>query len=469
MTWGSDERARHRPDNTAKNADSDLPEDSDPGEEFEPAIPRPVPRSIRRGRYAMSRMATAWTLLMIGAACCLTHPLPFVVQLSWYLLPLGYLDWVGWVLLGFGGLVLARNLLTLGRMTYVRDGVPIAGHVTNVLIHYQGTAEAPQGRFAADVDYVHPETGERITQRVLSPDVYHRHHIESLSPGVSIGDRVVLVALPGRISQSLSLYGWTGLSPDCDLIEKNGVPLKPTSPLKAILVVLGVMAMFWMLLGFLYVIGRYTPVDDQDPTQYLIGVGIVAVLGMIPAVIAGLRGAPIRQALGSAFFGGILGAVAGFVVIVFLNGALDDSPPQLQPIEVVQLWHETINFVVRTYQIEYRDYPNGAPRKAHVSVERLSEFAVGSLGVIDVARGRLGLRWVRDFHPIQWIPANPGDPPSPDQIVFQIANEPARTIVPRIELPDGIHPPPEILFPSLKDSMERLLKSELNATILKQN
>jgi len=441
----------------------------DPGEEFHPPVPRPIPRFIRRGRYAMSRMAMAWTLLIIGAACCLTHPLPFVVQLSWYLLPLGYLDWIGWGLLGLGVVILIRNLVSLGRMKYIRDGIPIAGRVTNVSIQFQGMAEAQSARFVADVEFVHPETGQLTRQQIATPDAYTRFQFASLSPGVSPGSVVTLVALPGKVAGSLALYGWTGLSPGCDLLMKHGRPLRPVSPLTAIAVVLGIMALCWGLLGFLYVLGRYTPTDEadqRDPTLYLLWIGACGVIGILLALRLSLKERQVVRTIAVAFLGTVFGASFGIMSLFFTNGYFDDSPPRFEPVEVVQLWHETIEFMIRTYQIEYRGYPNGVPHKTHVSFETLGRFDVNSLGVINVGSGRLGLPWVRGFHPIRWLPANPADPPGPDTVVFQIPGEPVRSILPRIELTDGIHSPPEVLVPALKERVERYLKGELNATIL---
>jgi hypothetical protein len=107
---------------------------------------------------------------------------------------------------------------------------------------------------------------------------------------------------------------------------------------------------------------------------------------------------------------GLLGVFGGFMVgfptVGFLNVWLDKSPPQFEPIRVVQLWHTTWNFIVRNYELEYTPYIGGEAKKKTVSVETIDQFANDSLGVIDIGQGALGMRWIRGFHPIinTWEP-----------------------------------------------------------------
>jgi hypothetical protein len=122
----------------------------------------------------------------------------------------------------------------------------------------------------------------------------------------------------------------------------------------------------------------------------------------------------------------------------------------------VQLWQTTHEFVLRTYQLEYHHYPVGEREKKMVTVETLSSFEPDSLGVIDVGSGRLGMRWLRDFHPVEWLRVNADNQEDfRDEIRFQMPNEAQPTrIVPRIVV--GAYapvPPPDAMLPELRARM----------------
>ena len=57
--------------------------------------PRELPESFNQGRLALQRRRLFWSCLAAGTACFTLAPLPFVKTLSLYILPLGYLMWIG--------------------------------------------------------------------------------------------------------------------------------------------------------------------------------------------------------------------------------------------------------------------------------------------------------------------------------------------------------------------------------------
>lgn len=449
------------------------PEGFDHGPEFAGEPPRSLPPDVRRSRYVRARKSTVWILLMIGSACWATDQLPFVKMLSWYLLPLGYLHWIGAGFLGLAAIYWIRNLSSPGYLNSVRYGEPVIGRIRQVYVDRTGTAEVPQGRFMAEVEFRHPLKGEIQTTVVSAPDVFAMKDQPKMDAGVTAGEYVTLVYLPDRLEKTLQIYGWLGLNPDCDFIRKNGQPLKPISPITGLMVVLGITAIGWLLLGFFYVIGRYTPIDENEWRPFAVG----AALLVIPMLVFSLRVANREQVATNSMFRRYMVAVfmalvftcmTSFVAVGFLNGFFDRSPTHLEPVKIVQLWHETTEFVIRTYQLEFHPYPNGPTTKKMVTVETQALFQPDSLGVIDVGSGWLGMRWIRDFYPIVWQSVPADGAPAIGEISFRRPNElELIRIVPQIVAGDsGIHTPPEVMLPELRQRMAGYLTTSLQATII---
>src|SRR5688500_18310060 len=66
------------------------------GEEFDPPAPRPIPAILKRGSYRRRADRRSLTLLVFGALCSIYSSTRIVQELSYYLLPLGYLEWIGY-------------------------------------------------------------------------------------------------------------------------------------------------------------------------------------------------------------------------------------------------------------------------------------------------------------------------------------------------------------------------------------
>jgi len=410
---------------------------------------------------------------MIGAACWASHPLPMVHALSFYLLPLGYLNWVGMTLLALAAVFWVRNLVSPGLLKYVRSGEPITGRVCQVGVRAEGTAESPLGRFIAEVEFLHPDSGELQVLCVAAPDTFALGETSRMDAGVAAGDYVTLVYLPGRLEKTLQMYGWMGLSPEMDLIQKDGRPLQPMSAIASLLIVVAVTVAAWMLIGYLYIIGRYTALDSNCWYPYTVGIALCTIPLFI-LMILNVKANPAKPggrvtgyglALLVSVFGGFM---IGFPAVGFLNGYFDSSPTNLEPVKVVQLWQETTNGVLRTYQLEYHPYPAGPKEKQTVAVDTLARFKSDSLGAIDVGRGWLGMRWLRDFHPITWDTVDESDPRHyPGEILFQLPGDGRTTrIAPWVAMNENHSElPPEVLVPELRTRMVTYLTRDVNARI----
>lgn len=435
------------------------PDDFDHGEAFASDPPRAIPPSARKSRFVAGRRTVVWTLLTLAAACWVTAPLPFVRTLSWYLLPLGYLDWCGLGLAVLAGFIWLRNATTVGRLEYYKHGEALVGRVLAWGINAEGTNDAPQGRFVANVEFRHPETNQLETRLVADDDVFPLGEAAKRSCGVERGDYLTLVYLPRDFDKTLRIHGWQGIDPDRELMSKNGKQLKPMSPVAALLIVLAITAAFWCLLSFIYVIGRYEPLDVVWQ-PYAIGIALASIPFIILMQFGIDRKAETKWPMFARRFGlGLLGVFGGFMVgfptVGFLNGWLDKSPPQFEPIRVVQLWHTTWNFIVRNYELEYTPYLGGDAKKKTVSVETIDQFANDSLGVIDVGQGALGMRWIRGFHPIIWEALGANAEPVAGEVRMKFKDDDEITrVAPRILYSEqDLKPLPEVM---LTDARQRL-------------
>jgi hypothetical protein len=451
------------------------PDDFDHGAEFQPEPPRPLPDIIRDGRYVRARKDAAWTALLISMLCFATAQLPFIQELSWYLLPLGYLDWIGAFFLALAVCLWLRNFAVPGHLALVRRGYPLVGKVRKVDLKPGGFGDYQNGRFVAEVEYKHPESGALQRGSVTSPDVFMLNDGSTMEPGVAPGDYVTLAYLPGRVKATLQLYGWLGLNADLDFVRKDGYPLQPHSPIRVLLAVTGFTVLCWVLLGFLYVFERYMPFDDDSNwSPYLIGIGLAS----LPFAVVMFRrvdrdGATafgvVKRYLFAGFWSFIGGLIVGGMVVGFLNGYFDHSPTQLEPVRIVQLWNKTHDFILRTYELQYSPIPAGEPKKKIVDFETLSMFEPGSLGVMDVGSGWLGMRWLRGFHPVEWVAVDEDEKAVlPGEIEYRMPDQPESIrIAPQVQIGEtAALPPPPAMLPELRARMIATLTNTFKATVI---
>jgi len=448
------------------------PKDFDHGDGFDGEPPRPIPAFARRSRYVRARQMAVWSCLTVAAACWLSAPLPFIQTLSFYLLPLGYLSWCGAGLAILAGIFWLRNTFTAGHLDYFRRGEPLVGRIQSVNVNAEGTAEAPMGRFMAVVEYRRPETQEVENRIVAAEDQFSLAKLPKYAPGVEPGEYATLVAFPDRFDQSLKLYGWLGIDPDVDFITKNGKPLKSMTPLGVLGLVVLFTALAWLLLGFIYVLGRYEPLEF-DGQIFAVSVAICSIL---PVILfqwnidrSGTAMVVLMRRVWLFFLGTVAGAFLGFLGMTFINGVFDRSTATYEPIRIVETWNTTWNFILRNYELEYEPWPNGKTDKQMVSVEAIFQFNVGDLGFREVGEGALGMRWIRSFQPIYWLDVDSLPEEDRDRtgaITFQLPEEDPRTIVPRFVKSDSLQPIPEIL---LAESVQReiaYLQQEAGAKML---
>jgi hypothetical protein len=395
--------------------------------EFTGPPPRAIPESLRSGPYARRRRAALLGGFASGAACVLLAQLPWIERLAVYLLPLGYLDWLGAGLLALSAAGLAQHALTLGPYRYVRDGIPIPAEIGLILkavaSEYNGSPATHRFEVAAQVS--HPETGEPESL-VFCSQGFPSGDRDAYAAPFRRGDVVTAVYLPGDFERSVCLYPLLELNPAHSLRKAD----RPGPAAARAKLALGVLALISPFLGIFWGLAYWPLALEPGPALWAAAAGsLVAGAAFVGGIfwshrrrereVAGRNVEALES--GGAFelsvpVGGsgrlgvflkwllvagapLLGATLVVPYCLLANAKLDASPPRLEPIRIEARTERTYNLVFRQYRLEFA-FENGPEGSQHLALspEELAAFE-GERGVAVVREGRLGWRWVESVAP----------------------------------------------------------------------
>lgn len=427
------------------------PSDFDHGDEFEANVPRPIPKRLKNGSYNQRRRTTVRTLLIFGVGCFVFAPMPFVVTISNYILPLGYLEWIGAVLILFAIIAYLKNLFSSGLFAYVKTGQPIVGRILVPAFQDAGNGELPMFRLAAGVEYRHPENNAQMFATCVTEGQWGASDVEKFSQDFDRGEYVTLVAQPESVEATIKLYGYLGLDPDREYVLKNGRPIKGVSPTTALLISFAILGALGVLLMGIHVVLTSIP-DGGAPWKFVAAAGAGLVGGLVlwfagrqntrsaeqevpdagqtaadPAATD--EAAPDGTKKAGPIVCGFIGALLGLFGLCMLNSTLDGSKPVYEDIEVIKFRAVTYNGIIRTYEIEYRS-PRGGKHKYHATVEDINRLQGGAsfgldsgVAVMGRGAGRFGLPWTQGIYPIVWIDQSDVEQPSSVAVKIQVAGE----------------------------------------------
>jgi len=387
------------------------------GPEFEPAPPRPVPAILKRGSHRRRADRQAMTLLVFGALCALYSNTRIVEELSYYLLPLGYLQWIGYALTAMG---LARWLchrIFRGSYAYVVEGIPVAARVLGTAPVVEKINGHPQLRFETLLEYREPDTGKLSYRSTLTGRIDAGFHsAEKFSLALEPGQYVTAVGKSGRFEETLAPYPVLGLNPEREAILYEGRPWSGISTLGAITVAFLIMLSLGLLLGIIYVVEFCMPVENFGPAGLAAAVGAAVGLATCLAATRARSGRDPKKMLQLGLAGLILGAGGGFMTAALINASFDRSAPVYREVQVVEFWQTTRQLIFRDYSIEYREFASGKKEKLAARVEKMQEFDL-RFGALEIGKGALGMPWVRDIHPLHLEPVH-GDAPDREAAVI---------------------------------------------------
>lgn len=404
--------------------------------ELQDRTPRAMPAFVGESRYDRSRLKQAAGWFIVGACSYALSTLPFVRSLSYNLLPLGYLHYIGLACIAVAAIGIAGRALRLGRYRYIRFGLPLAVGIVRVEkapLVFNGKPIAYS--FVALAEAAHPDTGEIGRYEVKSPG-FPIDKKDLYTTPLRPGQTVTALYLPGRFPKSLQLYGFLELNPDLDFVQRIE-PDNRGGLLDVFLKGLGICLFFAALFWNAYALDRYWPLDAGGVLPITVGLGS-GVLGFLLMLVVMLRSdsrppAQAAQAESAAaaenpeaveakkstrrqealakvlapLVIGFLSAFTGLNVLFAVNALPDRSDPVYELVEITDLTQTTYNFIYRTYNIKY-EYPAGKTRNINTTYERIMAFECG-LGAAEVHQGYLGWPWIKEVYPVKPVPEADGE------------------------------------------------------------
>ncbi len=429
----------------------ELPETFSFGPEFDAEIPRPIPDKCRKGSHIRGRYTVAYATVVVGAACVAAQGTSLVRDWAHFLLPLEYLDYVGFGLMAVSAVIFLVARFGDRTLGYIKDGHPIAARILAIETVERVVAEGVrEHRFLATVDYLDPRNESLEMAQIVTDEFSATRSAEHYSSAVGPGDYVTLVSMSPFVDDSTKVYGFLGLDPERELILYRGEPRKATPAWKVMLITSFVVGLIAMLFKSIDVIGRYFPIGGVNGPWIIgvsVGAGIGVVLLLVALVISAkrkkvvfhntLRDFGLFSKVVLCFAPPLLGAFLGYFLPCYLNAILDSSESRFQEIRVLNFWQETTNFVLRRYEMEYEEFPNGRQEKRSMHPERMNVFSETYAGVIEIGEGRYGMHWIRDVHPVSLIVMKGGEPDDDAALSAEMDSGEVVRLKLAVTLPDG--------------------------------
>lgn len=385
--------------------------------EFDGDPPRPIPPELLDSPFSRRRRNAVLGVASAGAFCLLVSFMPVMQRWGLFCLPLAYLEWIGYGLLALAAGLGLRDRLALGPYRYVVEGTPLAGRVVEVANVPAGGPNQPGAhRPVAVVEFTHPETGEPSVIRV-GADPLTGADLKKWELSCRPGDAVTLVYLPGRLEESLRLYGLLGLRHGEGLVRLDA-PAEPTGSLwQTAATLVGAAGFFLLLILAFYGVTQYWPLETTSGVLIAAGCGaaVSGALGVAVLVAQSRRqdkpaAPPQGSRLGRAFAAFWLGAGVLFMGAIVtagsalcLNAWLDDSEATRRPVLITEMTQTTHNFVIRTYSMDYKflDDPGGEEHNVSSTPDEMARFGrVPAPGMAVVREGFFGWAWLERIEPL---------------------------------------------------------------------
>jgi hypothetical protein len=402
--------------------------------EFHAPPPRPIPEALRRGRYEHRRRTVLFFGAFFAGSCFLAWSASRGTTLDEYFLLLPWFPWVSAAAAALTVLGAVGQRVAPGRYRYVRDGIPMPARVLDLRLVVAATANgAPSAyRYACAIEYRSPDAGE-LHQAVVTSDDFSEMFKKSTYTPLRVGDYATAVALPGRIEETVRLYGFLQINPDRDFLLRRGSSGRLPPPALSALLYVALVYVFLGLFLAITCLPSLVPIglpESVDLRTVLPAAAVIALAGAgltwrwmsgrdarQQAALAAENETARREGRAVEEFapvvtGGVYRALlvlaGAFLPIVLLalvlsaaNALLDRSPAAYERVAIKDFRHRTTLAVFRSYEVRYLR-PDGGTETVAVSFPQLMHFVRTSPGegALDRRRGFFGWPWIRNVHPV---------------------------------------------------------------------
>ena len=414
------------------------PEDYVFEEEFTTEIPRPVPPYLRQGFWQQRWRAGLITSAVVASFLLALAQIEQVNKLGYYILPLAWLDWIGWGLLALTALIAIWHYSRPGKYHYIKKGLPFIARILRIGREIiQNKDAVDEFRFALAIDYLHPHTGKTCTSFTFSENLGSFSKAYRYQLTCQPGDYVTAVALPDKFDTTVEIYGLMGLNPDLDFITKDGKTRQCLISLpKIFAVILGIIGALALLVMGLYAIEFYSPLKYTF-FPFLVAAVVCGFLGGVVSWIATRNCQPKTKllAINLSLFGA---AFAGLIMVPFINALMDTSEPEYREVEIMNFWQTTNDYFIRTYDIEYQMFDDRSDTHNYpTNPDEIEKYEFTMHGAIEMHQGYFSMPWIKQLHPAILVSVEPNEP-LPHARTVSFDDDPEKvTVIPLIELSES--------------------------------
>jgi hypothetical protein len=412
--------------------------------EFQELVPRPIPEETRMGRHARITAGVKLVCISLASVLLSLAMLPQTKDWAVYVIPCGYLKWIGLLFLATWGVAVMWGMIErfagLGPYRYIRSGTPVIARVLALVKSPTRMVNGSTVNYAvfALFEFQDPESGELHRSEGKSWE-FHTLECNSYTTSFRVGDYVTAVYLPTHFADSLNLYPFLDLMPDVGLIHRQAPGTSRPWINVRMLICLMALPLAGAVAAFTY--SLYVPLDFgfwQSAPLFAVCFVSLAIVWLTTLSSYRLRRhewivtmnalareeaepfeveAPPPAGCAGGFYKWVLlplafSAIGGSAIlysIYAVNALCDRSAPRLQKVQIVGLAVREHHGIFRTYTIEYMVPWSPRVCRLCTSPDNMASFerAAVRTGIAELHRGFLGWTWVNTIRPD--IPAPPGN------------------------------------------------------------
>jgi hypothetical protein len=389
----------------------EVPPDYQLESELQAPLPRPVPDSIARHPQRRARTAAlqrgAWMLIGFWVAAWFCRDTSWMQLIGLYLTPFANLQWVSWLGVAIGVLMLfdTRNPWKTDPYVYLRTGIPVVGRIVDLCQEVAVRTNGIPTRIAYDVyfEFPDPRTQELTVARLRSEKL----PVRGTAVKCRVGDYRTALYLPGQLEKSLKLYGFTGVNPDCDLIDRTAA--SRATKVWALTLLLSIFGICWAFTAYplVHLTGRQLAWGTAPGLAFGLWWGLVSHRRAV-LIDGRRRDAALRQGTVRAGFTLqsrsrwktvlmwiIGGAAVSFASSTLYNGMFDTGSSVATVVQIDDVWCTSHQMLFNTYEVEYVAPGTHQPERLGISPLELDHH--GDRGVLRIHPGALHWPW-KEIH-----------------------------------------------------------------------